>query len=222
MRLVWLDWVAAAAAENGAGDCACGPKRRAGPAIVGPSRSPWEWLGSYCWVAAHTRAATSGAVSIDNAHPFAVQQILLAHNGQVYNAEDYRASEPYAVDSQLIAYRIATGRPLDDLVGYGTIQWVAQRSRVVHLCQVGMGELAVARVGHSAIAWSSSETHLKLATEAAGLCYDPYRITPGRVYLASPRGWLVETDLMLGWAKPRSDVDPDLAREVQNWLASRR
>lgn len=51
----------------------------------------------------HTRAATQGAVTSENAHPFLMEGIAFAHNGIILNDDEFGQ---YAVDSQSLIHGI--------------------------------------------------------------------------------------------------------------------
>ena len=151
-----------------------------------------EKIESHEAIMAHTRAATYGKVTVGNAHPFRRGDIYLAHNGMIYNA---RTVDPTVdVDSEILADRVANEKPIDDLHGYGTITWVDQTlPGNVYLANVGNGDLAVACVltrsgSVRGAVWSSTETHLRLALQSAGLRYTIYRTKEGRIYLATYGG----------------------------------
>lgn len=55
----------------------------------------------------HNRAATRGAVSDENAHPFHVDHIYLVHNGSIHNQWSLESGTQSAVDSCHIAHAIA-------------------------------------------------------------------------------------------------------------------
>lgn len=62
------------------------------------------------YIVGHTRAATSGTISMDNAHPFINKHITFVHNGNVSNANDLIKSNnhpPFEVDSQHIGEALA-------------------------------------------------------------------------------------------------------------------
>jgi hypothetical protein len=97
--------------------------------------------------------------------------------------------EQVAVDSQLIAMRVAYGRGLDDLSGNGAVSWVADGDLdAVKLCNIGNGELAVAAIlgdqGRTprGVVWSSERQHLDAAMRAAGVRHKSYRTEQHVVY----------------------------------------
>lgn len=83
----------------------------------------------------HTRAASCGAVTIPNAHPFQyklhqsdgtlTRRVMGIHNGIVVNhiALDNRYHRDFEVDSMHIFAHLAEGRAMSDIHGWGNIAW---------------------------------------------------------------------------------------------------
>lgn len=61
-------------------------------------------------VIGHTRAATTGAINNDNAHPFIDKNIIYAHNGMIYNFDrlQHELGTAYTVDTQIIGHYLAS------------------------------------------------------------------------------------------------------------------
>lgn len=57
----------------------------------------------------HTRMATTGAITDDNAHPFRIGDYVFAHNGQINNFFNLQSTygTDYEVDSQIIGYLLS-------------------------------------------------------------------------------------------------------------------
>lgn len=172
-------------------------------------------------LAAHTRRATTGAATLENAHPFQVGALLGAHNGVIHNhvALNARYHRNCAVDSQHIFYHLAEGRPLDELIGYGAVWWRLADEDVVRLCRLSEdAELAVYGLGRyeapEGTVWSSDCKHLVTALAVAGLDAFPYQVAVGaqlmvksdRVYVC--RGPPMRLTSLAAPAPCRRDLDP--------------
>lgn len=149
----------------------------------------------------HTRYPTTGAVTKENAHPFEVGNIILAHNGMVHNHEelDKKYDRKCAVDSMHFAHHIAEGREVTDIEGYGALEWVEKnRPFAVFLARMQGGSLAACglrnRKGKTVgVAWSSDRTHLHEALEDAKLDFFPFEaFKEGEVCMVS-KGKLFNT-----------------------------
>ena len=91
---------------------------------------------SYRFAIGHNRAATKGAVTPDNAHPFKEEHIVLVHNGTIRNQEDLnKASE---VDSHAIAVALskdAAKEALGQIDGAYALVWYDQKHRTLNLAR---------------------------------------------------------------------------------------
>ncbi len=77
------------------------------------------------FVIGHNRAATRGSVTTENAHPFAEDNIMLVHNGTLWNHE-VLTTKNFEVDSQAIAHALSQSTPekvLPSLMGAFALVW---------------------------------------------------------------------------------------------------
>lgn len=86
----------------------------------------------------HTRAATHGAVSKENAHPYVFGDTIGAHNGIIYNFDEIQEKKKtrFAVDSQLLIYLIEHEGIQDtakQLMGSMGIWWANTKEQRIHL-----------------------------------------------------------------------------------------
>lgn len=149
-------------------------------------------LGTMASVAGHTRYATTGALTVQNAHPFTTPggAIIGMHNGMVYNHKELcvdHARPDVQVDSEHIFRHIADGLPLSDIQAYGAI--VYRRTDApgdLWLGRFNGGELSVARISAGGVQlgvmWSSTRKALASAAAMAGYATAFVAIDAGKLY----------------------------------------
>lgn len=150
----------------------------------------------------HTRHATTGEVTTDNAHPFRCGHVLGAHNGVVTNHDELNVlhDRDCRVDSQHIFHHLAEGQPLCDIEAYGTINFVSDGSERVFLGRFNDGELTVCKV-KGGIVWASTWEAVSVALAEAGLGGKELATRQGRLYYAE-FGQLYKTTAKLDFADP--------------------
>lgn len=126
----------------------------------------------HVWIG-HTRAATRGAVSLDNAHPFHMGQTVLAHNGMVSIDKEMVErcdGKEFEVDSQHLAYLINRDDKLGEIDGCAAMVFSkAKAAADVSLVRYH-NPLTVAYIYNRAgLVWSSTWQAVRYALAAANI-----------------------------------------------------
>jgi asparagine synthetase B (glutamine-hydrolysing) len=139
----------------------------------------------------HTRWPTVSAQKAENSHPYDVGNIILAHNGIIYNADalNTKYNRNCQVDSEHLAHHLNEGLPFDDLYGYGAIWFIRKdQPNRIFICKLYSGDLSVHGVGTghkncNGVIFSSDEKHMEAALGVLGnIKTFEYQIQTGQVY----------------------------------------
>jgi hypothetical protein len=144
---------------------------------------------------AHTRAASTGEVTVANAHPFELPTLVGAHNGIV--GTHALLNELYgrkcAVDSEHIFRHLEERLDLSEVESWGAIEYsLRSRPERAYLCVFNGGSLSVRKV-KGGVVWSSTDTALRRALSCAGIGSRPFELDNGTLYYAE-RGQFHATD----------------------------
>lgn len=141
-------------------------------------------------ILAHTRYASTGAKTIENAHPFEIGDIIGAHNGMVYNHLEMNQKYPArdcSVDSQHIFWHISEQLNLSELEGYGAIWFTKKDDNRIYLGKFNSGVLAIAKVmdkkeNQIGTVFSSDKDHLSHALQISGFNFIEYQVNNKNLY----------------------------------------
>lgn len=121
----------------------------------------------------HTRFATIGTVSVPNAHPYHIGNIIGAHNGGIFNHKEIaeRYKRTYEVDSMHLIAHLNEEKDIGELEGYGTVEWYNLCDPgAIYLCAMRRGELEIEELEDDmGVVWASTRSALCDALRAVGL-----------------------------------------------------
>lgn len=135
----------------------------------------------------HNRAATTGAIIDKNAHPFRHNHITMAHNGSLWFHDNLHKGSDFTVDSEAIAYNLATKGTVDTLeklAGAYALVWHNATTNTLHMARNEDRPLTVAiSKDEKSIYWASEYNMLSFLLARVGIeVAEYYDITPGIIH----------------------------------------
>ncbi len=115
----------------------------------------------------HNRFATQGAINSDNAHPYAFEHIVGAHNGTLRNQKLLPDHDKFEVDSQVLLNAIdkqGTDKVDDKISGAFALTWYDKRDNTLHMWRNTERPLFYCFTeDRKVMFWASEEAMLNLA-----------------------------------------------------------
>jgi len=111
----------------------------------------------------HNRAATVGACSPENAHPFTQGSLTLAHNGTLRNKYKLEKGNSFETDSEALTWEIAhvgMEKTIEKVDGAFALTWWDAEFKTLNFLRNSERTLYIAE-GNGYVAWASEELMLK-------------------------------------------------------------
>jgi hypothetical protein len=102
-------------------------------------KAEWEFSCSR-FLIGHNRAATTGNISTDHAHPFSHDQITMVHNGTLNSIDGFKAFKKHDTDSIALCHALSEKSPEEVLRGLngGTATiWYNSSTKTIHIYRNG-------------------------------------------------------------------------------------
>ncbi len=135
------------------------------------------------WAAfGHNRKATQGSISSKNSHPFVSNNIVLIHNGTLYNHKSIADTE---VDSEAIAVALNDKAPEDllgELYGAYALVWYDKRDKLIRVARNSERPLFIGEAAHSWIFSSEASIMMAAANRNALKIKDIQSIEVGTIF----------------------------------------
>lgn len=124
----------------------------------------------------HCRAATKGAVSLKNSHPFGFDRVVGMHNGTIHTS--FKGKSDYETDSEAF-YKLLNDegleKALEEIQAYDTayaFQWIDKKDRTLNFIKNDKRPLHFTYAyGGTALIWSSEQEALELVLNARNTTY---------------------------------------------------
>ena len=142
-----------------------------------------------CILLGHTRFATEGDITIDNAHPFKVGDVVGAHNGCVYNFEEMKTKldKQCPVDSQLIFKALSKndniGEAVKNFDSDFALSFVRKNPTILYLCREENRPLhAVYIASLKTLFYASQQNFIDDALDKYNIDAESYSLNPNTLY----------------------------------------
>lgn len=132
----------------------------------------------------HNRAATLGEVNDRNAHPYQEGNIILAHNGTLWDMTNLDDYEHFDIDSQCIAYNVDKNgieETISKLRGAFALSWIDLERKTLNFTRNKERPFAIVTCKNGSIFWASEEGMLEWILSRNGISYDTsWELAPGQ------------------------------------------
>lgn len=135
----------------------------------------------------HTRKASRGSITIANAHPYEIGNIIGIHNGTLTNPLQLNTlyNRAYESDTPHLFHNINEGLDLTEFSGSAVMAWFNKTTKnSLYLCRVNHTALSVVKLKSGETVFASEHSAIQDAVSMGGGEIDKeYQIDEGMVYV---------------------------------------